>query len=720
MTEASNIQSGDFAMSAEPSSNKKLAGIVAIDVAGYSRHTEADEDAAIKSVTAIGKLVIEAARIHGGRVFNTAGDGFMLEFPAASAALAAAEDITAAANPPVRIGVHLGEVSPTPGGDLLGHGVNVAARLQQMALPGAVLVSGDVKRAIRGVLRERLRPQGSVRLDKMSEVIPVFALAPATGGKARGKRLKLPVAATVVGLLGVVLLLCGVLASREMHLGFGPAANAATRIAVLPFQPIGAAPELRDTAANLSDSLQTALSSSQIETVSSADAANLQAPDQDRRLRTLGVGLLFDGTVRRDGDTTAVRLHLDDPLHHASLWSVEISAPAAAGDPLQAQVAARAVAVMKCAAEMLRPSGGLADPALRSLYLHACDLLETQGWGDDAQAVVAFQDTLKQLVARAPGFAPGHAMLAYALSSYLAVTPADQVERLRAQAKAEAQRALAADPKNVLAHLALYNSSLPHDVSGRERVLDAAVQGDPLSAAANGQMGWFLADVGRLQDALPFLQKATAANPWSLDWTDDMVLAWMGRPEDANAEISRLLKFWPEAPQLWLDRLLVARQQGRWKDARALIEDPVGRPKTFDETILAANRSLNDALETRDPKKLQSIQQGVMAGLPAMSPMSALDLPTLIASLAQLGFVDESLRAGDRYAAIESQASDNDVGDGVFFSPLAANLRRDPRFMGFAAKLGLVAYWRSTGKWPDFCFQPGLPYDCKAEAAKYA
>ena len=87
--------------------------------------------------------------------------------------------------------MHLGDVSVTAAGDLLGHGVNVAARIQQMASPGAVLVSGDVKRAIRGPLGERLKPQGSVKLDKMSETLPVFALAPAEGGRAKGRRLDL-------------------------------------------------------------------------------------------------------------------------------------------------------------------------------------------------------------------------------------------------------------------------------------------------------------------------------------------------------------------------------------------------------------------------------------------------------------------------------------------------------------------------------------------------
>ena len=129
---------------AETGSGRKLASIVAIDVAGYSRRSETDEAAAIEAVAALHERVIKVAAVHGGRVFNTAGDGFMLEFPTASGALAAAEEIAAASDPPVRAGVHLGEVSVTSSGDLLGHGVNVAARIQQMASPGAVLVSGDV------------------------------------------------------------------------------------------------------------------------------------------------------------------------------------------------------------------------------------------------------------------------------------------------------------------------------------------------------------------------------------------------------------------------------------------------------------------------------------------------------------------------------------------------------------------------------------------------
>jgi hypothetical protein len=54
----------------------------------------------------------------------------------------------------------------------------------------------------------------------------------------------------------------------------------------------------------------------------------------------------------------------------------------------------------------------------------------------------------------------------------------------------------------------------------------------------------------------------------------------------------------------------------------------------------------------------------------------------------------------------------------VLFRPVTNGARQDPRFLQVAKRLGLLDYWRSTGKWPDFCFAPDLPYECKAEAAK--
>src|SRR5262245_38720030 len=110
---------------------RRLAAIVSSDIAGYSSLAERDERLALERVGLMRDLAHAAARAGGGRIFNTAGDGVMLEFNTASDALAAAASLVESElGAHLRFGVHLGEVVSADNGDVLGHGVNVAARLQ--------------------------------------------------------------------------------------------------------------------------------------------------------------------------------------------------------------------------------------------------------------------------------------------------------------------------------------------------------------------------------------------------------------------------------------------------------------------------------------------------------------------------------------------------------------------------------------------------------------
>ncbi len=154
---------------------RRLTTIVALDLAGYSARTEADEAGSTAEVAALRSVIEGIAAPRGGRLFNTAGDGFMLEFGSSVAAVEAAFALAERCEPKVRIGVHLGDVVVQPNGDLLGHGVNVAARLMARSDPGSMLVSVDVRRTIRGALAERLVSRGYLQLDKMKEEIEAFS-----------------------------------------------------------------------------------------------------------------------------------------------------------------------------------------------------------------------------------------------------------------------------------------------------------------------------------------------------------------------------------------------------------------------------------------------------------------------------------------------------------------------------------------------------------------
>lgn len=154
---------------------RRLAAIACVDMAGYSALAERDEPRATASVAALRARVEQAARDRSGRIFNTAGDGFLIEFASAADAMGAAFDIvTDPSTPPSRVGVHLGDVLVRPDGDLLGHTVNVAARLQGEAGENCILASRAVVNLLRADQTAQLTPIGYLDIDKTDASIEAF------------------------------------------------------------------------------------------------------------------------------------------------------------------------------------------------------------------------------------------------------------------------------------------------------------------------------------------------------------------------------------------------------------------------------------------------------------------------------------------------------------------------------------------------------------------
>ena len=692
-------------MAEASASLKKLASIVAVDVAGYSRRSEADEDGAIRAVGVLRDRIGRAAKEHGGRVFNSAGDGFMLEFPTASGALAAAEEIAASGDPPVRVGVHLGEVSSTAEGDLLGHGVNVAARLQQMASPGAVLVSGDVKRAIRGALGARLRPQGSVRLEKMSEIVPIFALASESGGPTRGRRTKLPLLQIGIAIAAAAMLVAGVGVFRSRFWAQPPP----DRIAILPFSTLGGGEETKAFAAGLTDDLASVLSGNGRPIVSGPDAQTLTGPAAADQVRRRKVRLMFGGSVEREGDQLKVRVRLDDPLHDVTLWTEAMEAPAAQSEQLQGQLGARIIAVLNCTSRALRPKGGLYEPDALTLLLKACDIFEDQATNDNSRAVLGLLDTSRQLVARAPGFAAGHSMLAKFAAYYRTFLPPTMNDQLVRETKAESDAALRLDPTDIDARVARYLLIPTADFVDRDKAI-MGVPFDPTWPYGENFKGVFLGDVGRSGEALAATQRAVAANPLSTDADAVQWLLLNGKTQAASQEFARLMRLWP-ANFLWIDRLVLYETIGDWKGLQTFLTTPAQQPSALSVADLDRIRLEVEAGRTRAPAALARARSSILA------PRSAtpITLGNQVLQLSWLGFVDDAFAVAGR---IPRSALSTDNTTMVLFLPQARAMRQDRRFIALAAHFGLLDYWTKTGKWPDFCSEPGLPYDCKIEAAK--
>ena len=146
---------------------RKLAAILVADVVGYSRLAGADEERTLARLRALlGDLIEPAIAVHRGRIVKRTGDGFIAEFRSVvDAARSAIEtqtgmlDRNAGLAPEkrieLRIGIHLGDVVEEADGDLMGDGVNIAARLESLCTPGAICLSEDAYRQLKGRLDAR-------------------------------------------------------------------------------------------------------------------------------------------------------------------------------------------------------------------------------------------------------------------------------------------------------------------------------------------------------------------------------------------------------------------------------------------------------------------------------------------------------------------------------------------------------------------------------------
>ena len=319
--------------------SRKLATIVALDVAGYSARTEADEAKTVAQVALLRPVIEGIAKTHGGRVFNTAGDGFMLEFASALSGVNAALELADECRPRVRVGVHVGEVSVQPNGDLLGHGVNVAARLMAKAEPGSAIISGDVCRMIRGPLAERFVSRGPVQLDKMNETIEIFA--PAVGAAHVTPHAK-PAAASasvfklqqwltprVAAMAGVPVLLIALALLLWSWSGSKPLsatddATPAASVAVLPFENLSTDKANAFFAAGVQDEILTRLTKiGSLKVISRTSTAHLSSRPENLSeiAKQLGVANILEGSVQRQGDAVRVNVQLIKAATDSHLWA---------------------------------------------------------------------------------------------------------------------------------------------------------------------------------------------------------------------------------------------------------------------------------------------------------------------------------------------------------------------------------------------------------------
>src|SRR5262249_242351 len=168
--------------------SRKLAAVLAADVVGFSRLTGADEDRTLARLRALrSDLIDPTIAVHNGRVVKRTGDGAIVEFRSVVEAVRCGIEIQSsmiernAGLPPerrieFRIGIHLGDVVEETDGDLMGDGVNIAARLEGVAQPGAICLSEDAYRQVKSRVDLAISDLGETKLKNIAEPMRIYAL----------------------------------------------------------------------------------------------------------------------------------------------------------------------------------------------------------------------------------------------------------------------------------------------------------------------------------------------------------------------------------------------------------------------------------------------------------------------------------------------------------------------------------------------------------------
>ena len=298
---------------------RRLAAILAADVAGYSRLMGRDEDGTLARLKAHRTERLEPilAR-HGGRLVKLTGDGALVEFASAVDALGAAIEFQQAMadanrNQPedtrivFRVGLHLGDLI-VDGDDLYGDGVNVAARLEAETPPGGIVISGDVHNAVAGKLKATFDDLGSLALKNIDRPVQAFGVKwEAADWKVLAPVTAVPrVAATPPP------------ADARLALPDKPS------IAVLPFQNMSGDPEQEYFADGMVEEIITALSRIRwlfVIARNSSFTYKGQAVDVKQVGRELGVRYVLEGSVRKGGGRVRITAQLIDAANSAHLWA---------------------------------------------------------------------------------------------------------------------------------------------------------------------------------------------------------------------------------------------------------------------------------------------------------------------------------------------------------------------------------------------------------------
>jgi TolB-like protein/class 3 adenylate cyclase len=560
---------------------RKIAAILVADVVGYSRLAGADEEGTLARLRALrNDLIDPAIAAHHGRVVKRTGDGSLIEFRSVVDAVRCAVEVQTgmvarnAGLPPerrieFRVGIHLGDVVEEADGDLMGDGVNIAARLEGVAKPGGICLSEDAYRQVKGRLDLVVIDLGPIQLKNIAEPIRVYSLQDGASVQASPAPATTPEKSTPPRL----------------------------SIIVLPFTNIGGDPEQEHFVDGVTESLTTDLSRIRGARVV---ARNTAFTYRGKRLdvktigRELNVRYVLEGSVQRAGNRMRVNVQLIDAETGNHLWAERFDKPLADLFDMQDEIVARLAGALNAelAAAEARRSELSPTPDSMDLYFQGMAWLHKGATRDTVAQARSFFD-------RALAADPGNvdALVGSALADVVesAISFDTDPMALFAAAEAKLTKALSSVPDHARGH-----TTLGYVYINSKRAAEGIAEGehalalDRNLADAHDMIGFGKIFIGCAEETEAHIGEALRLSP-----RDTMAYRWithagmaknhLGRWEQALALFRRAIEANRNFPHAYFHLANTLAQLGRLDEARSAVKAGLALDPAFAISRFRAN-----------------------------------------------------------------------------------------------------------------------------------
>jgi TolB-like protein/class 3 adenylate cyclase/Tfp pilus assembly protein PilF len=534
---------------------RRLAAILAADVAGYSRLMGEDEEGTLAALKAIRREVADPKiKEHRGRIVKTTGDGLLLEFASVVDAVRCAVEVQremAERNvdvPPdrrieLRMGINLGDIIKD-GRDIYGDGVNVAARLEALAEPGGICVSRVVRDQVRDKLAFSFEDLGEQQLKNIARPVHIYSISPTTAASTlldasptelgRACRFVSPqravIAAALIAAFGTASALWWAWPQRSVPVAALPTASpqsptgsasvAIPRLSfvVLPFENLSRDPDQEYFADGITDDLTTDLSrisGSFVIARNTAFTYKGKAVDVKQIGRELGVRYVIEGSVRRAGDQVQVNVQLIDAETGTHVWADRFDTDRTNLAESQSEITGRLAQSLNL--ELVRDVGRRIEQE-REVKPDARDLV-MRGWAQwhrpfSAANLQEAQRSFEQALALDPQSIEARIGLAEVLIDIIAPGWSNSVKQDEARAEQLLLEARGQDQNNSMAHYAMGRlRQMQNRMAEALTEFEAAVALDHNNPWARLLVGGMLRWLGRPQEGIPYIESAIRLTP---------------------------------------------------------------------------------------------------------------------------------------------------------------------------------------------------------------